>query len=210
MPSLFRKKSEEAAAAVTPAWHPNFRDYEKLPDVKVVRTAFFVNGGAVFVVLGLAVYVATQEIGLRSLEAQVAEEQAKIERTKKGSDQAVAAFKKFQAEEGMVQEVDAFVKSRPAVSAVIRRIGETLPPDVAVDGLEFAADGLSLRLALRGDAVTASGRATAYLEQLKADKELSRFAEFIFAQAPDRNPVSGRISVQFRLRYNKPPAEAKK
>ena len=49
-----------------------------------------------------------------------------------------------------------------------------------------------------------------YLEQLKADKELSRFAEFIFAQAPDRNPVSGRISVQFRLRYNKPPAEAKK
>ena len=48
------------------------------------------------------------------------------------------------------------------------------------------------------------------LEQLKADKDLSRFAEFIFAQAPDRNPVSGRISVQFRLRYNKPPAEAKK
>ena len=27
-----------------PAWHPNFRNYEKLPDIKVVRTAFFVNG----------------------------------------------------------------------------------------------------------------------------------------------------------------------
>ena len=45
---------------------------------------------------------------------------------------------------------------------------------------------------------------------VKADKELAQFSEFIFAQAPDRNPVSGRISVQFRLRYNKPPAEAKK
>ena len=39
------------------------------------------------------------------------------------------------------------------------------------------------------------------LEQLKADKELAQFSEFIFAQAPERNPVSGRISVQFRLRY---------
>jgi uncharacterized coiled-coil protein SlyX len=208
MPSLFRKKSEEAAAAVTPAWHPNFRDYGKLPDVKVVRTAFFVNGGAVFAVLGLAVYVASQEVNLHSLEAQITEEQAKIDRAKKGSDQAVAAFKKFQAEEALVQEVDAFVKSRPPVSAVVRRIGETLPPDVAVDALEFMADAVVLRLALRGDAVTASGRATAYLEQLKADKELAQFSEFIFAQAPERNPVSGRISVQFRLRYK--PAGGKK
>ena len=201
MLSLFRKKSEEAAAAVMPAWHPNFRDYEKLPDVKVVRTAFFVNGGAVFVALGLAVYVATQEVHLHTLGVQIAEEQAKIDRAKKGSDQAVAAFKKFQAEEAVTLEVDGFVKSKPAVSAVIRRLGDTLPPDVAIDALDFQADGLVLRLAVRGDAVAASGRATAYLEQLKADKELSQFSEFIFAQAPERNPVSGRISVQFRLRY---------
>ncbi|MFM9030423.1 MAG: hypothetical protein ACKOTF_07050 [Opitutaceae bacterium] len=201
MLSLFRKKSEESAAVVMPAWHPNFRDYQRLPDVKVVRTAFFVNGGAVFVALGLAVYVATQELHLRALGTQIAEEQAKIDRAKKGSDQAVAAFKKFQAEEATTLEVGAFVKSKPPVSAVVRRLGETLPPDVALDALEFQADGVFLRLALRGDAVAASGRATAYLEQLKADKDLSQLGEFIFAQAPERNPVSGRISVQFRLRY---------
>ena len=122
MLSLFRKKSEEAAAVVMPAWHPNFRDYQKLPDVKVVRTAFFVNGGAVFVALGLAVYVASQEVHLHTLGAQIAEEQAKIDRAKKGSEQALAAFKKFQAEEAVTLEVDAFVKSKPAVSA--RRAAE--------------------------------------------------------------------------------------
>lgn len=201
MPSLFRKKSEEAGAVVAPPWHPDFRDVASLPDVKVVRTAFFVNGGSVFVVLALAVYVATQEVQLRTLETQLAEEQAKVDRTKKTSDQAVAAFKRFQAEELVIQEVDAFVRSRPTVSAVVRRIGETLPPDVAVDALEFTVDGLVLRLSLRGDAVSASGRATVYLEQLKADPQLSAFGEFIFAQAPERNPVSGRVSVQFRLRY---------
>lgn len=200
MLSLFRKRNEDSAAAVTPAWHPNFRDYERLPDVKVVRTAFFVNGGAVFVVLALAVYVATQELHLRSLESQVSEEQAKIDRTRKGSDEAVAAFKRFQAEEALTLEVDAFVKSRPAVSPVIRRLGETLPADVAIDGLEFRPDGLSLRLSLRGEAVSASGRATAYLEQLKADPELGRFTEFVFASPPSRNPATGRMAVELQLR----------
>ena len=46
MLSLLKKKSDAAAPAV-PAWHPNFRDYEKLPDVKVVRTAFFINAAAI-------------------------------------------------------------------------------------------------------------------------------------------------------------------
>lgn len=193
-----------------PAWHPDFRDVGRLPDVKVVRTAFFVNGGAVFVALGLAVYASTQEMHLRNLGVQIAEEQAKIDAAKKRSDQAVAIFKKFQAEEALVLEVDAFVKSRPPISAVMRRLGETLPPDVAIDALEFQADGLVLRLALRGDAVVASGRATAYLEQLKSDKELAQFSEFIFAQAPERNPVSGRISAQFRLRYRTAVAGGKK
>ena len=61
MLSLLKKKKKPDAAASeapqVPAWHPNFRNYQQLPDIKVVRTAFFVNGAAVFVALGLAVAV---------------------------------------------------------------------------------------------------------------------------------------------------------
>ena len=50
---FLKKKSEASAAPAVPNWHPNFRNFEKLPDIKVVRTAFFVNGAAVSVALAL-------------------------------------------------------------------------------------------------------------------------------------------------------------
>ena len=49
MLSLLKKKPDAAAANLTPAWHPNFRNFERLPDTKVVRTTFFINGGAIAV-----------------------------------------------------------------------------------------------------------------------------------------------------------------
>ena len=44
MLSLLKKKPDAAAANQTPAWHPNFRNFERLPDTQVVRPTFFVNG----------------------------------------------------------------------------------------------------------------------------------------------------------------------
>ena len=60
MLSLLKKKSEAAAAPTVPAWHPNFRNYEKLPDLKVVRTAFFVNGAAIFMIDSARGYTITR------------------------------------------------------------------------------------------------------------------------------------------------------
>lgn len=209
MLSLLKKKSEAEAAVAPPGWHPNFRNYEKLPDIKVVRTAFFVNGAAVFVALALGIYFGFKEWQLRVVNAQIAEEQRKIDRDKRASDQAVAMFKKFQAEEARVLEVDAFVKSKPIVSTLLLRLGETLPPNIAIDNIDLRGEGLALRLSVRGDAVAASGYATVYLDQLKADKALSDFGEFVFTSTPTRNPTSGRMAVEFMLKF-KPPPGAKK
>jgi hypothetical protein len=48
------KKSD--AVDVVPAWHPNLRNAAELPDTKVVRTAFFVNGAAMLVAISAALY----------------------------------------------------------------------------------------------------------------------------------------------------------
>lgn len=210
MLSLLKKKSEAAAAVAPPGWHPNFRNYEKLPDTKVVRTAFFVNGAAIFVALALGVYFGLQEWQVWVLKGQVAEEQRKIDRDRRPSDQAVALFKKFQVEEARLAEVDAFIKSKPLLSTLLMRLGSTLPADIAVDSLDLRADGLALRLSLRGEAVAASGLATQYLEQLKADSELSQFEEFNFTATPVRNPATGLMVVEFFLRLKSPAGGKKK
>lgn len=200
MLSLLKKKSEAVAAAGVPAWHPNFRNYERLPDIKVVRTTFFINGIAILVAVSLGIYFGFKEWQLRVIEGQTAEVQAQIDRNKRASDQAVALFKKFQADETKINEVDTFVKSKPLVSATILRLAQTLPNNIAIDTMDFRESGLTLRLSVRGDAAAASGYATAFLEQLRTDKELVHFDEFTFTSTPTRNPATGRMAVEFLLR----------
>ncbi len=209
MLSLLKKKSESAELPAPPSWHPNFRIRETLPDVKPVRTAFFVNGAAILVAASLAIYVGIGEWQLHTLKTQLAQTQAQINRDKPASDQAVAMFKKFQADEAKVNEVSAFVKSKPLVSELVLRLARTLPANIAIDSLDLREAGVTLRLAVRGDSATASGYATAYLEQLRADKELTQFEEFTFANTPMRNPATGRMAVEFYLRM-KAPAGGKK
>jgi hypothetical protein len=200
MLSLLKKKSDATAAPAVPNWHPNFRNFEKLPDTKVVRTAFFINGAAITIALALGIYFATKEWQLRSLNLQLADEQKKIDRDKRPSDQAVLLFKKFQAEEARVMEVDTFIKSKPLVSALLLRLGETLPPNLALDNADFRDVGLVLRLSVRGAPETALGLAAAYLDQLRADKELSQFEDFSFTTSPTLNPATGRMAVELMLK----------
>ena len=209
MLSLLKKKSEADSAPVVPAWHPNFRNYERLPDVKAVRTAFFINGVSVTLVVALAAYFGFREWQLYSLGQQIGQAQAQINRDKPTGDLALALYKKFQTEEARLGEVDTFVNSKPIVSSLLVRLAQTLPVNVALDSVELRDTGMTLRLSVKGDSAAASGYATAYLEQLRADKELSQFEEATFTSTPSRNPGTGRMAVEFLLR-SKPASGGKK
>ena len=73
MLSLLKKKPEGAAGPVTPYWHHNFRNFERLPDTKVVRTAFFVNGAAIVVAAIMVSWVVLQEYKIHDLNGRIAD-----------------------------------------------------------------------------------------------------------------------------------------
>lgn len=199
---LLKKRSNSPAAPAVPAWHPNFRDYEKLPDVKVVRTAFFVNGAAILVLLLLAAYFGLHEWQLHAINGQIADWQRQIDRDKRPSEQAVGLYKKFQAEQAKATEVDTFVKSRPALSDLLLRLAQTLPENIALDAVEMRSNGIGLRLSVRGSPEVAAGYATSYLDQLRADKQLTGFdhSKFQFTNQA-RNASTGRLAVEFFLEF---------
>jgi hypothetical protein len=211
---FLKKKSEAAAAPLVPAWHPNFRNYEKLPDIKVVRTAFFVNVGAVSVALALLTYFGFQEWQLHTLNTQIADLQAQIDKDKPGSDKAIALYKKFEAEQSKFQEVDTFIKSKPLISDLLVQLGRTLPSNIAIDSLDLRDNGLALRLTVRGAPDAATAYATAYLEQLRKDKQFARFDQvntngFAITNV-QRNTGTGRLNVEFFLSLAKTGKDAKK
>ena len=210
---FLKKKSEAAAAPLAPPWHPNFRNYEQLPDTKVVRTAFFVNTGAITLVLGLVTYFGIQEWSLRNLRTQIADWQRQIDRDQSGSDKAVALYKKFQVQDARFQDVDAFLKSKPLVSELLVRLAQTLPANIALDSFDLRDNGLALRLTVRGAPDAATGYAAAFLQQLRSDKQFARFdqagANGFAITNVQRNPATGRLNVEFFLSI-KSAKEAKK
>jgi len=200
MLSLLKKKPDAAAANLTPAWHPNFRNFERLPDTKVVRTTFFVNGSAIAVALVLFVYTGNRELNLHGIKSQIEEVEAQIVRDKPASDKAVSLYAKFKAEEAQLNEVDAFIKARPIVSDLLLRIGQTLSTNVALDYFDLRENLLILRGTVRGAPDMASGYASAYVEQLRVDPVLVLKIDDVVLKNLNRIPVSGRLAIEIELK----------
>lgn len=206
--SLKRNK-EQPTQPLVPAWHPNFRNYARLPDTKVVRTAFFVNGAAVFLAIVLLLVFLYQEYTLRALNNQIQTWTAQIEQDRGPSGEAVALFRQFQAEEKIIAEVEAFARARLILSDFILQLGQTLPTSIAVSALEFRDTGVTLRGIVRGAPDRASGQATAFVDQLRKDSMFGGLFSDVVLTNVNRDPATGRLLIELVLRF-KPDAAAKR
>jgi hypothetical protein len=172
--ALFKiKKTERTAVSLVPAWHPNFRNFDRLPDVKVVRTSFFVNCVAVVITLVVLFYFGLQEYKLHEVRLQIADWQRQIDANQKPSEKAVGTYHKFQAQESKVAEVVAYVKSDFVRSDFIIELGQSLPDNIVLDSININESGVSLHGIVQGTFTVATGQAEAYLDQLRADPRLS-------------------------------------
>ena len=203
LPLLKKKTKATSATPQMPAWHPSFRNYERLPDIKVVRTVFFVNAVAVTVAFTMFTVLIFKEYHLHSLRRQVADVRAQSDRDKPGSDQAIALFKKFQSEEKKILEIDAFLKARPLLSDLLLQIGRTLPKNIALNSLDVHDNGLVMRGTVRGAPELASGEASNYVEQLRGDKAIKVLFDEVTLTSISRNGQTGRLSVELFLKFKR-------
>jgi len=196
MLTLLKKPKPDATEPVFPAWHPDFRDIQRLPDTKVIRTSFLVNGAVALVTAVLLTWFCYEAYQLRGLTNQVADWQLQIDRDKGPSERAIALYKNFEAESAKLANVESFVKSRPVVSEILVHLGKTLPDYLAIDRFDLSAANLNLRGTVRGAPDQASGRASAYIQQLKSDAFFSeKFSEVTLLNL-NRNAQTGSLIVE--------------
>ena len=143
----------------------------------MVRTFFFVNVTAITLVLCIILLFCYQEYHINNLGRQLADWQAQIATNKKGADDAVALSRKFVEEGKKIRELDAFLKPRLSVSEFLIHLGNTLPPNLVIDGVDIRDNGVNLHGTAAGSAEEASGRTSAYVEQLRKDKYLGGIFE---------------------------------
>jgi hypothetical protein len=199
--SLFKiKKSEKAAEALLPSWHPNFRNFDRLPDVKVVRTSFFVNCVAIVIASGFLLYFGLQQYKLHGIGVQISDLDRQIEGNKKLSEQAVQLYNQFRGEEDKAAAVANFVKTDFVRSDFIIALGQSLPDNIVLSSIDVQRDGVSLRGSVRGTADEASGLAQTYINQLQADPSLSQNFESITMPGLNRGSKAGELEFEIFLK----------
>jgi hypothetical protein len=201
------KKSDSSQAPLVPAWHPNFRNHERLPDTKVVRTLFFVNFAAIAISASLLLYFSYQEYRIKNLRHQVSEWQAQIDTNMKASVQAQVLSRKFADEQKKIDALENFVKPRLVLSQFLLHLGSTLPPDMALDETEIRDTGVELRGVAAGTPDEASGRTSAYVAKLKEDPYFGSIFDEVTLNRLERAPGADRLTFELSLRFKGPRAK---
>jgi hypothetical protein len=173
--NLSLSKKSDAQPAVAPLWHPNFRNFERLPDTKVVRTTFFINTAAIAATLVLLFWFGHREFQIKNLGDQIADAQKQIDDNAKQNREALRLTKIFADEQKKLAEAVDFQRTPLAPSAFVALLGETLPKEISIDAIDGRLVGtvgnpaaFQLRGVVAGTPDQASGAASQYVDMLRA------------------------------------------
>jgi hypothetical protein len=192
------RKSDSQPAALQ-LWHTNFRNFEKLPDTKVVRTSFFINFAAMAVTIGLVLLMGYREYHIFSLGEQIAAAQKVIESNKRPNQEALRLSKIFADEQKKLDEAIAFNFAPISPSAYISLLARTLPTDVAIDAIDArlanpAASTFALKGTVTGTPDQASGITSTYVDTLRANREWAALFDSVTLTGLNRNARSGSLT----------------
>lgn len=204
LPSLSKKR--DAAPAVAPAWHPDFRDFERLPDTKVVRTSFFINVASAAAATLVVGYVGWQEFHTISYRQQAAAAQEQIDRSRKESDAGLRLTKQFNDEERKFAEAATFAKGPVPPTEMLATLGSSLPAGIQLEYLDFRPfEQGDPRCVLRGLASgskdQASGAASAYVETLRSHPRFAELFASVNLTALNADPRTGGLVFEIVLKF---------
>lgn len=201
-------KKGEASIVAAPRWHPNFRNYEKLPDTKVVRTTFFVNTAAIAITVGLLLWTGFREYRINNLSQQVADSQSQIDSNKLQNAEALATSKKFADEYAKVQEAIKFSTLPIEPSEFVVLLGKTLPKEVSIDTIDMKlSDAKNPSITLRGGVTgapdQAMGAVSSYVDIFRNNPELAAIVAKAEITTVNRDPRTGAALFEIALAMRK-------
>jgi hypothetical protein len=192
------KKKSDAQPTAAPLWHPNFRDFDRLPDTKVVRTTFFINTAAVAAAVGMLLWLGYREFDNHNIGQQIAEANAQIESNRRQNDEALRQAKMFADEEKKLAEAMAFMKVPVSPLEFVQLLGDTLPKDISIDYVDTRISDaknslVQVRGRVAGSPDMASGVASSYVDSLRANERIKKIFDPVSLNRRDRDAAGGMV-----------------
>jgi hypothetical protein len=208
MLSLTKKSETQPVAAQL--WHANFRNFERLPDTKVVRTNFFIITVAVAVTLGLLLWLGYREYHIYSLGEQIAEAQKVIDSNAKQNREALRLSKIFGDEQRKLNEAQAFREAPITPLSYLILLCKTLPKEISVESLDARVTPINgttyiLKGLMAGTPDQASGLASSYVDMLTHDPSWNKIFDQITLTNLTRDSRSGFLAfeINFKIKAKK-------
>ncbi|MBI2814841.1 MAG: hypothetical protein HYX71_11215 [Opitutae bacterium] len=200
-------KKSDAQPVVAPLWHTNFRNFDRLPDTKVVRTTFFINTAAGAAAIALLLWVGYREYRLYSLSEQIAAAQREIDSNAKKNTEALRLSQIFADEDKKFAEAEAFLKIPVSISEYVLLLGQSLPKEISIDftDLRFPADPkvqqtVTMRGMVAGSRDSAAGAASSYVDLLRAHPRLGVIFDPITLDKLTPDASTGFMSIEISLK----------
>jgi hypothetical protein len=212
MLSLTKRSESQPDAA--PLWHTNFRNFERLPDTKVVRTTFFINMAAIVVTLGLLLWLGYREFHIYTLGEQIAQAQKEIDSNSRQNKEAIRLANTFTEEEKKLADAIAFQRAPISPSEFAILLGQTLPKEISIEGVDVrltdASAGIFIMHGLvAGTPDQASGAASSYVQMLHDNAQFRNVFDPINLEKLNRDAGSGILSFEISLKVKAESKEKK-
>ena len=186
-----------------PCWHPDFRDPAALPDVKVIRTSFFLNVCAAVILCALLIFFFYREFESRSLEEQVESHNLRISERQSQNQHAVDLSREFANEATKVSELEEFLDVPIGVSDFLSELARTIPDRVVFSRINYRLTGSRGEVVLTGRVHGASGDATDLVSEYERffteDPYFTESVESVNVRSVARNPETDTLSFDFLL-----------
>lgn len=128
-----KKRKQKAVAA----WHQDFRNPDALPDIKVIRTRFFVNVVAIVVPLFVAILWVQQELSLSSIRDDIGKLEDEQAALNSSNTELVSLSRDFLKESSKVESLEKYYHNLFPLSDYLEAIAVQVPVDMVISSMDL-------------------------------------------------------------------------
>jgi len=205
-----------------PPWHPDFRDISTLPDVKVVRTSFFINALGVALFAAAALLLGHHEVQRAALREATHQSERQVAENRPRHNQVVQMQRDFDTHARLLTEVTSFAEASLDLSTFLIAVGDTLPEEMILTTVRFSEANdrnrdplrqLQLSGVIRGTPESAASVVTNYLGAFQANPvflaEVDNAVPTSLVPSPDGEMMAFGIQITLKNRQPAPEAPAR-
>lgn len=206
---LFSKTSTgkaEASNAALYAWRPDFREVETLPDLKTIRTSFFLNMSALAVALAVILFTVHREWTAASLQRTLQDVATRTAEAEAPSKKAVSDYALFEVERKKFEEIKKLNGGAFRLSDFVINLADLLPSNIWLNKFELrsGAQTLLLGASIEGQDAASNAAVSDFEKSLRSNEALRvHFSEIQLINVA-RDQISDRLVFEFLFTFKQP------